>query len=286
MLPLVICIDLDGTIVGDVTPIIVEWELLHSQKNNAKLMKDYKDFVIKKLCEGLIRPQFSDFHSCVKRSYPHAEIYVYTASETKWAVFLISCIEKAINIKFNQPIFTRDNCIIESGEYKKSLECVANVVKTKLKKTYPELKKPSQLKDRIILIDNNDVLIEKERNKGLRCSTYDFKYYHDVFSRINLENTYQDKDCREVAVCLNKYGMFPSLKDTSKFLTFHMFRYYYYLRLCENLKKLDNQKSPRNDKFWHIITEILCHKKINMFDNDTLKKIQKKISLELRPKKG
>lgn len=279
-IPYIILIDLDGTMVGDVSCYIAEWELFHTftEKKDMKKWKDFKSFIIKKLCDGILRPYLADFHASLKKNFHFIEFYVYTASETQWANFLVSCIEEAIHIKFSRPIFTRDNCQIYINEYKKSIECVMPYIFTRLKKLYPDLRKISQLKNKIVLIDNNQVLDKKEQGKLIQCPTYEYVEYYDVFCRLNVESFLSSHIpiTHKLGEQLKKYGLFPR-KNFEYNIPAHVFRYYYYGQLCDNIRRTSQQKSPQKDTFWINLMEEMCKRKPKDFDTSTLKKIEKKL---------
>jgi len=92
----------------------------------------------------------------IKKFYSSSFIFVYTASEKTWANKEIAIIEKQNNIKFNRPIFTRDNCIIDkNGMIKKSVnKIIPHLLKTmKVKKDYDISKK-------LLIIDNNPTFVD------------------------------------------------------------------------------------------------------------------------------
>lgn len=278
LVPFVIFIDLDGTIVGNVTNLVIEWELI-TQYNKSK-QKEYKRVLIKKLRQGMLRDNLSDFCSMIQKHYHCVEFFIYTASESKWANFLVNCIEEATGLKFQRPILTRNNCIEKNSDYKKSIDHVMPIVMKKLKKVYPSLTKVSQFKNKTCLIDNNDVMVEKEKDRVIRCPTYDFIEFYDIFSRIGLESFEDDHDCSELARNITRYGLYPSSTKLSC-LSFQMFRYYYYDKLCENMRKsLKHNKSSSSDKFWTHLANAMTKQNMSQFDGYSLKKIMYRIEKE------
>lgn len=277
MIPYIILFDLDGTIVGNVSPLVTEWELLH--KNDKKKIKDFKKAVVKKLQNGVMRPHLADFCSMVSRHLRYIEFFIYTASDPTWAVFLVSCLEEATGLCFQRPIFTRNNCLLKDGDFTKSIECVSPLILKKLKSKYKDLTKVSQLKNRICLIDNNEVLSKGERSKLIKCPTYDYIDNYDIFSRLDID-TFSEKDCNDLASSLRKYGLFPSQSSTkTSRMSFDVFRYYYYSRLCDNLKKSIKQESNVNtDRYWMALANTICNESIECFDSSTIKKVDSKVN--------
>lgn len=279
IIPYVIFIDLDGTIVGNVTNLVSEWELI-LQYNKSK-QKEFKRALVKKLRQGMLRENLADFCGMVQRHYRCVEFFIYTASETKWANFLVNSIEEATGLTFQRPILTRKNCIERNSDYKKSIDHVMPIVMKKLKRIYPKLTKVSQLKHKTCLIDNNDVMVEKERDRVIRCPTYDFIEFYDIFGRIGLECFEDDSDCSELAKNISRYGLFPSMTLKSPRLSFSIFRYYYYDQLCENMRKsLKQNQNPSKDRFWTHLAHAMTKQKTSKLDPYSLKKIMNRIEKE------
>ena len=281
MVPFVILLDIDGTIVGNVSPVVSEWELM--QDNDKRKLKDFKKTVIKKLHNGLMRGHLADFCAMVNRHLGGGvEYFIYTASDPTWAHFLVGCLEEATGIHFQRPIFTRKHCLNRDGDLKKSIDSISPQIFKKIKPKYKELKKVSQLKNKICLVDNNDVLIKNERNRMIRCPNYDYTDVYDVFSRLDID-TFSQSDCNNLANQLSKYGLFPSgpLSKNAP-MSFSAFRYYYYSRLCDNIKKCAKQQDPQKDNFWIALANAFCSEKIENFDSNTLRRIDVRMHNELK----
>ena len=283
MTPYVVLIDLDGTIVGNVSCLVGEWLLL--QEKDKRKIRLYKNFVLKQLQNGIIRPNFADFCAMTSKHLSNVEYFVYTASGTSWANFLIPCIEEVCGIRFQRPIFTRKFCILKNGDYRKSIEDVLPEILKRLKKQYPDLKNISQLQDMVCLIDNNEVLGKNEKHKLIKCPTYDFIDYYDVFTRFNIDLIEKDTDCTSVAKNLMQYGLFPNSSKSN--IPRNVFKYQYYYQLCQNIKNaiLHEQSnvnsSPTTDKFWLILAHIITHMSSSLkFDKRTIQKIQMRLNHE------
>jgi len=184
--PYVFILDLDGTIIGDCRYQCDIYNIQEIIKKNStqKLLKN-NTLCEKSLCDSynneslLIRPFFNKFMLEIKKQYPNSFIYIYTASEKSWAHKEISIIEKQNNIKFNRPIFTRNNCIIDQyGVYKKSVVKILPLIlkSMKMPKTYDISKK-------LLIIDNNDTFVDYTENL-LICSTYNYIKFNDLWDNI------------------------------------------------------------------------------------------------------
>ena len=164
--PIIFLLDLDNTMIGDISPQIKEYNLIKSLNNeinnntnkNQKNIRYNNTLLQEELKRYIIRPYLNNFLQNIKE-YKNIELFVYTASSDGWAKFIIPNIEKTIHYKFNRPLLTRKNTL--SGG-KKSISHIKNLVYTSLKKKY-NLNNITQLKY-ILLIDNtNNVLIEKKK---------------------------------------------------------------------------------------------------------------------------
>ena len=170
--PVIIVLDIDGTLIGDITPQITLYDL-YTTLRTKELKMNMKDFMYK-LKAGVIRPYLGKFMKKLHFSYTgNIEYFIYTSAEKKWVHFLIPQIEKVIGIKFNKPLFTRDNCTLRNGEYKKNLDSVLPKIVKTLTKKYGKMNTES-VRDRIMVIDNNgSVYDDKDKPYVLVCPTYD-----------------------------------------------------------------------------------------------------------------
>lgn len=171
--PYVILIDLDGTIQGDVTPQLREYNLIKNLKLKTSLKKSHRNDYIR----GLLRPYFTDFIKLIKTKYDgKVELFIYTASDKVWAHHVVPIIESIIGFKFNRPLFTREHCVIGTSDKTKSIKYVKAHVSKSLQLT------EQALADRIFLIDNNHVLEETQRL--IKCYTYDKAIFVNILRNI------------------------------------------------------------------------------------------------------
>lgn len=269
--PFVYVIDIDGTLVGDVTYEVCEWEIL--QRYEPKKLKAFRAKLIDHLREGLMRPFISDFLTMMKQANDNTEFFVYTASDDKWAQFFVPCIETACGCKFSRPIFTRKHCLSMDKSLKKSLVKISNQVWTKLKPKYGGslFKNAAHVSEHMLLIDNNKVLIEKETRKGIICPSYEHNIIYDVLrnidERVLHENTYG------IMQVLAKYSLVDHNKlnnmsgKNNHSVSYALLALYYeayadHLRVFH--RKMD--RSSKRDRYWlnlaHMI-ETLQSKRIS-----------------------
>ena len=179
MVPLVLLIDLDGTVQGDITPQVEEHKLLEKlsiNPNKKSLSNDYS--------KGLLRPYFVNFVNMIKKEHAgRVELFVYTASEKKWASYIVPIIESITGVRFNRPIFTRNECNMEKQAHKSLIDVKPKIIRS-LRKKYESIS-PNSLDDRIYLIDNNYVL---EQSKFLlKCPTYHYTVNVDILRNIDAD---------------------------------------------------------------------------------------------------
>ena len=183
--PLVILIDLDGTIQGDVNNQVQEYifldKLTKKLHGGNVILKQNKMDVMYDMEQKLLRPYFKSFMMMMKKHFEEdIELFVYTASEKKWANYIIPIIESLIGLKFNRPIFTRSDCIWNNtqNKYFKSIDSIHKKISRCLQTKYSKLNKNLTLKyNDMYLIDNNYTLIHGEEHKLILCPTYDYSVF-------------------------------------------------------------------------------------------------------------
>lgn len=182
--PIVVLLDFDGTIVGDVQWLAFEHAFIHNVSIAGKPARYNPVYLSMDLKGGIIRPYFAEFITHVRRYVPQVEFFIYTASTADWAGYIIPRVEKVLGIQINRPLFTRDHCEFRDGRFVKSLEKVSPIIVKKLARLYTPVKTHgAQGIQSIILIDNTPhVLLEAEHQ--LLCSTYDYETPVDVFRQL------------------------------------------------------------------------------------------------------
>lgn len=266
-LELIIILDLDGTIIGNCCFQADLYNLQLIQKinkikliNTNSLQKSYSSN------SKLIRPFFIYFYKKVKYLYPNSHIYIYTASEKKWAYKEIEYIEKNLQIKFNRPIFTRDECVLNSNnEYKK-------LVKKILPKIKKNLHDKDNIEDKLLIIDNNNTFIDY-LNNFILCNTYDYIYYLDLWKNINFDyylnnnlKNYVNKLIKNNKIF--KYMYYDNISNIKKEL---IYKWNY-----KKYKKLNKQnKIELNDVFFEKLTNEIVNNKFKKFNNDTITYLRK-----------
>lgn len=268
--PLVFILDIDGTLIGDIRPQIMLYEMNCMMKTSKKSLMNTKEFQERLRNSGIVRPFAVKFIKTIQGHLPNSEIFIYTASEKKWASFLIANFEKAFGIRFNKPIFTRDNCSLFENEHRKHVNLIHPMLLKSLKKRYPLLRK-GDLENRIMIVDNTlGVFEEIDRKHLVTCPTYDYKYPENIPAYID-EHLFS-KYHNEVLTILNRYIRMSSI---STYLDFQREYYIYYVKYLENLAKYNIEQSK--DQFFMKLLNIIVKKDINIFTPKVIQYISRKM---------
>lgn len=267
----VFILDLDGTIIGD---CIYQAELykismiLNKLKIKIKINEILEEFYKEK--GKLIRPYFKKFIITMKEIYPNSMFYIYTASEKKWAEKEISIIESALNIKFNRPIFTRNDCIVEkkSGNIQifKSIELIKKKITQKSKITEFDDIEFMIIDDNNVYIDNNDKLLLCSNYKHtFFCNYWDYIPINKITNNIFLSYLKRLIESNKLCPIVNKQNMKHYLDN--------------YVWLADTIRKIHKtNKRYKNDVFWLNLTEIIKKTKPTKFNENTIKTIQQQLA--------
>ena len=241
-----IFLDIDGTMIGDILPQIAEWEIIN--KFEKSKMTSFKKNLKIQLQNGLLRPNLTSFIDTMKANND-CEFFIYTASNSEWAHFIIGVIENTIGFKFNRPLFTRDYCFA-SKHSQKNLYDVCNIAFNKKRNVYIEkkIKSAKEFFQKSILIDNNHVLPKQEQTKLILCPTYNYKDIYDV-TRLLSENTLTS-NYLEISRILYHCDLFPKV-DSSHF-SFPVFKSIYFSHLGNAIKDGVKNKQSK-DTFWETL---------------------------------
>ena len=96
--PIVVLLDLDKTLIGDVSPQVEEYSIINNinvelQTLGQKKIPYNKKKLENELRNGIIRPYLQKFINLLK-TYENVEVFIYTASDDKWAKTIIPVIDK------------------------------------------------------------------------------------------------------------------------------------------------------------------------------------------------
>lgn len=249
MIPYVIFLDLDGTIVGDVSDHLNDWLIDKKVReiSGRSAHTNFSKHLKWSLENGLMRPHFSEFMHTVFSQHG-IEVFIATMSTKDWATVMIKNIEYVVGKKFSRPIFSRET--FETG--RKSLTVMRPHVFAVLKKKYAELKHPDQLNGRMLLIDNTDIL--EERSFWVRCRTYDFFPHHDLLRPLDF--AFVAKHFRALRKKMIECDIIRRQPETESDLYLFLSSYYAKLARQFHISAEKNAKELR-DTFWRNCTKRL-----------------------------
>lgn len=273
--PIVMCLDLDNTLIGDIRFQVCEWDLLRTlEPARIKLFKE--NLLTQLKTSNLIRPKVKYFLSRMQSKHEQVEFFIFTSSEKRWANFLIPCIEDVLGVSFNRPILTRTNCTVTpKGQLCKSLMRASPIIQKALKRKYPHVSKHDIFKNSV-LIDNLNTLVPLESSKLIKCKSYMCSQYSDVI-RVLSEETIA-ANIPKIVIILRRYNLFSS-KQMSSEITLPDFRIIYYSDLAKYIQRnVHDRHKCQNDDFWKGITEILQSLQPLQFRDKTVKYINTKLA--------
>lgn len=267
-IPLILILDLDGTIIGDITPQIMSYELSKALKTvtsnkDSKYVFDMTEFK-SKLTHGLIRPYFEVFVKSLLNNIANVEFFVYTASEKSWAELMIKTIEQCIGVKFNRPIFSRQYCVSQDKQYKKSLRFIGPTLTRSLKKKYGVTFSQKDLSSNILIIDNNNVYHSFDQRQLIVCPSYNYRVAENIVCHIK-SKMFKAHNVLITSI-LKKYIPIGQPHD---FNTFQKQFYIYYIAFLEQVIK--NNAHYSQDKFWLYLKDIILSQNIRRFDEKSVK---------------
>jgi len=258
--PIVFLLDFDGTLVGDVEWLANEYTLFQNYNSGqvSKVVKYQPAYLMQDLGQHMIRPYLKEFLLATKLKYPQIEFFIYTASDTEWAEFIIPRVEQKLGFKFNRPLFTRTHCICKNGSYIKSLDTVRGIVYKRLAKQY-KLKTMNDIQS-MILVDNTPHVLTDNRAQVL-CPTYDYQLPVDL--------------TRQIPVSMLETflpWLRPMIAPTKRFKTLQHFWYYFHRFMSElYLKACKMNKYYLKDFYWKKMHDACSETDLSKFNTYELK---------------
>lgn len=273
--PYIFIIDLDGTIIGDCSYQCDLYNIIELiKKNNIKDLNKYKTLCNNYLKDSysnkslLIRPHFITFINAMKKLYPSCYFYIYTASEKKWANKEIAIIENNNNFKFDRPLFTRDNCIIDNhGNIKKSVAKILPLISKSIK-----IPNNYDISKRLLIIDNNPTFIDYTGNLII-CPSYNYTKFYDL--RESLPN-YNHK-CEDLKRYMDRLIKEQKISKIFNKTTEGLEKLYKWLyKKCKRINKYNSKYN--NDTFWKDLIALIKHYNITSYTPKIVAELQKSIT--------
>jgi hypothetical protein len=274
-LPFIVILDWDNTIVGKVDYQSQKYSLeQHYKKFGLKVKKNSKVPKAFNKDSKLVRPYFLNFITELT-DYFQGNIYffIYTASERKWANTEISWLEKSHGIKFQRPIFTRDDCIVDkSGSYRKSISNIfprmlRSMALTKISKE----QKTELLHQRLLIIDNNAVFNDMKEHL-LICPDYNFMVFENLLEDIPLSYL-QNPNIRQHILSLINMGLICPFFGKNDDINQQMYKKYEWLAIkCKHIS--ENNAYSIKDIFFKYLTGLIVKNNLKIFTPNVIKQLQ------------
>jgi len=205
----------------------------------------------------------------MKKLYPSSYFYIYTASEKKWANKEIAIIEKHNNFKFDRPLLTRDNCIMDKyGNIVKSVAKILPLISKTIK-----IPNNFDISKRLLIIDNNPTFIDYTDNL-LICPSYNYMKFYDL--RETLPNY---NKCDELKSYINRLVKEQRLGKISKKPENLEKTYKWLYKKCKKINKYNSKYE--GDTFWKDLAVLIKHYNITSYSPKIITEIQKTITKKL-----
>jgi hypothetical protein len=284
-LPYVFIFDWDGTIAGRVD-FQVQQFLLHNtlKKYGFKPIKQNPIPPAFFPNAKLIRPGFGSFLKAMRKTYPEAYFFIYTASEKTWAHQEIAWVEKTHNIRFMRPIFTRSDCVIDmSGSYRKAVTKVfPRIIKAISKEngqTYSAKERTRILEDHTIIIDNNAVFTDRPE-KMLLCPDYNYAVFENLLHGIPAEARTHPAVQQNILGLVNQGYLCP-MPGPNEDAMRSLARQYEWLAIkCKSITQ--ENTFHEHDLFWPYLKKLITRNHLKTFSVSVIKQLQEAVWKHLR----
>lgn len=226
----------------------------------------------------LIRPGFSTFISAMKDYFGPDNVYffIYTASERQWALQEISWVEKAHDIQFQRPIFTRDDCTIDgSGSYRKSLMRIFPRICRSISKgrQFSKAEKEYILNNQLMIIDNNAVYTDKQE-RLLLCPHYDYVFFEHLQEIIPSEAR-KNSMVQQLLYSLVNAGIMCPVPKHDDHMHVISASYAWIASKCKAV--VEQNKLYINDDFWKYLRKLIIQNELRKLTPSVIKQLQEAV---------
>ncbi len=216
-----VILDLDLTLIGDITPLANQHYILNTYFNKSITT----DEIYIALKNGLLRPYVKTFiHELLKHN---VNIVIYTMSTEEWAKKVLSALYRVIGMNFVTLLLTRKNCTKTGGK------SITYAIEQLQKKGY------SALMENTIMIDDTPNILDATASNTMYVSKYLFKPKHFLLKYISIKNILQKKnlhnECLKFGI-LNEYNLEPIQSIQNKELNIKSLHDDVFLKLIKKLK--------------------------------------------------
>jgi len=275
-LPYVFVLDWDGTVIGKVDFQSQYYSIAMTlKKHGFKPRVQHTIPPAFATSSKLIRPGFANFIKTLQKYYPTVYFFIYTASEKKWANQEIAWVEKLHDIKFARPIFTRDDCAVDStGNMRKSLGRIfPRMMRTISKGSSPltPAHRKAILDTNTIIIDNNAVYTDRT-DKLLLCPDYGYSVFENLLNLIPKDARVHPAIQQLIYSLVNGGYLCALPSEVDDGMQSLSKQYHWLATKCRSLS--DMNKVYMHDDFWKHLRKMLVGNKINTFSPSIIKQLQ------------
>jgi len=271
-LPVIFVFDMDKTLIGDVEHLWSYNYLLDFIKDSCRHKRlvgpeckiNTKLWVADNIPETILRPHLKESLHEIKNIFPTAEFFVFSLGVKEYVHNVIPYIEKQTGIKFNRPLFTReDSSLTPENNYLKDINGYYDIIFKTLSKKYPQCKDVKYqnkiIKERTVIIDDTNVWGDDDR--WVQCNAYTYKPVIELDKKM-LEIIYKNPEI-STYIKSNRYiDTLPSVDITHK--SFEEFLLDYHIFMSNLYRSVsDDNKIAAQDQFF--ISFVKAIKKRNKY---------------------
>lgn len=284
-LPYIFVLDWDGTIAGRVDFQSQQYTLHKMLKTHG--FKPVRQNAIPPAFypnAKLIRPGFAEFIKTLEKFYPHVYFFIYTASEKMWAHQEIAWVEKTHHIRFMRPIFTRDDCIVDTaGNYRKSIAKVfprmiraVSHAMSKTKTAVPSItftpkERQYILEKQLVIIDNNAVYTDRA-DKLLLCPDYNYAVFENLLHGIPAEARAHPAIQQMIYSFVNQGLLCPLPSKKEDGMRSLAQQYKWLAAKCQAI--IDINATFENDDFWKRLKHLIIQNQLKVYTPNIIKQLQ------------
>lgn len=239
--------------------------------------------------QNLVRPGLASFYHAIRRMYNNnVHFFVYTASQKDWAHQEIDWIEKQHGIRFQRPLFTRQDCVVDgAGNHRKSLQKVLpRIMRSLGKKHGRSLTKQEQdyiTNHHILIIDNNAVFLDRT-DRLLLCPDYNFTQFESLLDIIP-SDAMRNPSVQQLVLSLINQGLVcPSPQGVTDRNEVLASQYVWLAKQCHGISQTNSMY--KMDNFWLYITKIILKNNIRTYSPTIIQQLQKGVWGNMKRKRG
>lgn len=273
-IPYVFVLDWDQTIAGRVDFQSHRFAMQQTMKKHGYKVAAGGPPKAFKPGQGLIRPGLAAFMSAMKQFYGNAHFFIYTASEQRWALQEIAWVEQTHGIRFQRPIFTRADCIVDAGgNYRKSIKHIAPRLVRAVTKSQPLTKheKEALLERRLLIIDNNAVYADRQ-DRLLLCPDYNYVSFENLLDGFPADAFAHPAVQQQVLSLMNEGLVCPPAKHTTDAMSCQLREYAWLTAKCKAV--VDANAAYAGDKFWTILRKLILRNRIQEYTRNVVQQLQ------------